>query len=109
MSLKDDIEMVLEDAYWIGSDAAKGRREDDSSVLIARGYTDRIIALVREALLNPELLDKMHDAIQSGMEWDDSVYPIPDVYSTAYEFVPFYVVEEQMQSALAAAGMTTAD
>ena len=89
MSLKDDIEMVLEDAYWIGSDAAKNKREAEPSMLIARGYADRILALIAEALLSSQ-------AVAAGAAEIDSMRPY-NVMDDAR-----FVIE----AALAAAGLT---
>ena len=77
MTLREDIAMVLEDAYWLGSDAAIGRCEDDSSMLIARGYTDRIMAHIDRLLAERDmdaLLDGLHPEsalrfVERGRTW----------------------------------------
>ncbi len=61
---------------------------------------------IREALLAPDILEPLHRKLTDGFEWDDSVFPIPDPDEYAYEFLPYGVLEHELQAALAAIGLT---
>ena len=90
MTLREDIAMVLEDAYWLGSDAAIGRCEDDSSMLIARGYTDRIMAHI-DRLLAERGIDAMLDAVHPQARLNYLGYADFDLCWNAYLWTPDFV------------------
>ena len=106
MTLREDIAMVLEDAYWLGSDAARGRREAESSMLIARGYTDRIMALIAEAMLSDEAVDAHLTRTWGWYDYDKGLW-----YDDAPEDVKEGARDDArhgVEGALAAAGVTDA-
>ena len=103
MTLREDIAMVLEDAYWLGNDAARGRREAESSMLIARGYTDRIMALIAEAMLSEEAVEAVAYCGELFPGW------AKDTMTKEHREASIGHARQQVNAALAAAGMTTTD